>query len=173
MKNFLKYLRMFFLINFKYKLKSIGKGTYIGKNVCISKNHVSLGKNVFIGSNSRLTVHDTYIDDYCMLAANVAIVGGDHKFDKVNTPIIFSGREEVNNVIIEKDVWIGHGAIILPGLIIGEGSIIGAGSVVTKDIQPYSIYVGNPAKFVKYRFPTKDDCYKHSIKINGKFKVVK
>ena len=63
-------------------------------------------------------------------------------------------------VIIEDDVWVGYGAIILSGVKIGKGIIIAAGSVVTKDIEPYSIVGGNPANFIKYRF-TKDEIKQH------------
>ncbi len=59
----------------------------------------------------------------------------------------------VKPVVIGNDVWIGHGAFILPGITIGDGAIIGAHSTVTKDVPPYSIVVGNPARIVKYRFP--------------------
>jgi len=55
--------------------------------------------------------------------------------------------------IIGNDVWIGTGVIILPGISIGDGAVIGAGSIVTKNIPPYAIAVGNPAKVIKYRFP--------------------
>jgi acetyltransferase-like isoleucine patch superfamily enzyme len=63
-------------------------------------------------------------------------------------------------VIIEDDVWVGYGAIILSGIKIGKGSIIAAGSVVTKDIEPCSIVGGNPAKFIKYRY-AKDEIKQH------------
>ncbi|WP_295902557.1 DapH/DapD/GlmU-related protein [uncultured Vibrio sp.] len=64
---------------------------------------------------------------------------------------VFAWREE-DKVSIGNDVWIGHGAIILPGVNIGNGSIVGAGSVVTKDVPAYSIVVGNPAKVLRPRF---------------------
>ncbi|WP_060981700.1 DapH/DapD/GlmU-related protein [Vibrio splendidus] len=64
---------------------------------------------------------------------------------------VFSWREE-DKVHVGHDVWIGHGVIVLPGITIGNGSIVGAGSVVTKDVPPYSIVVGNPAKVLRPRF---------------------
>jgi len=66
--------------------------------------------------------------------------------------------------IIQSDVWIGQGVIIKAGLKIGVGSIIGAGSVVTKDIPPYSIAVGNPCKVIKFRFS--EDIIKELISTN-------
>ncbi len=64
---------------------------------------------------------------------------------------VFSWREE-DKVQVGHDVWIGHGVIVLPGITIGNGSIVGAGSVVTKDVPPYSIVVGNPAKVLRLAF---------------------
>ena len=63
-------------------------------------------------------------------------------------------------IIIEDDVWIGANAIILSGVTIGEGAIIGAGSVVTKNVEPYTIFAGNPAKKIKMRF-TEDELLNH------------
>lgn len=56
------------------------------------------------------------------------------------------------DIVIGNDVWIGRNAVILPGVKIGDGAIIGAYSVVAKNVSPYAIFVGNPARFVKYRF---------------------
>ena len=63
-------------------------------------------------------------------------------------------------IIFEDDVWIGANAIILSGVTIGEGAIIGAGSVVTKNVEPYTIFAGNPAKKIKMRF-TEDELLNH------------
>ena len=59
--------------------------------------------------------------------------------------------DKVGDIVIGDYVWIGGGAIILPGVTIGEGSIIGAGSVVSRDIPPYSVAIGSPAKVIKHR----------------------
>ena len=107
---------------------------------------------------------DIYIGHYChfganvsfgskiLLASNVSFVGGDHRWDVVGTPVMDSGREELQTVYIENDVWVGHGAIILQGVRLGEGCIVAAGSVVTRDVDEYTIVGGNPAREIKKRF---------------------
>jgi chloramphenicol O-acetyltransferase type B len=74
------------------------------------------------------------------------------------------GKGVNSKVIIEDDVWIGYGAIIMSGVKIRRGSIIAAGSVVTKDVEPYSIVGGNPAKLIKYRF-SKEEIMEHERKL--------
>ena len=69
-----------------------------------------------------------------------------------NNEDVFHWRK-LQRVTVGNDVWIGHGAIILPGLTVGNGAAIAAGSVVTKDVGPYTIVAGNPAKIVRNRFP--------------------
>lgn len=98
-----------------------------------------------------------------MLASYVSIVGGDHRIDIAGTPIIFSGRDQNRTVEIGDDVWIGHGTIIMHGITVGEGSIIAAGSVVTKDVEPYTIVGGVPAKLLRKRFTTEEQAQHRMI----------
>jgi len=71
---------------------------------------------------------------------------------EVNDEDVFNWRR-IQRVTIGHDAWIGHGAIILPGINVGNGSVVAAGSVVTKDVAPYSIVAGNPAREIRTRFP--------------------
>ncbi len=87
-----------------------------------------------------------------MLASSVAIVGGDHVFRQKGRLMIEGGREHWKPTIIGNDVWVGYGAIILNGVTIGDGVIVAAGSVVVKDVPPYTIVAGNPARFLCDRF---------------------
>lgn len=112
------------------------------------------------------------IGKFCMIASGVTFImnGGNHLTDAITTyPFaIFGGAWQdamqgksyptKGDTVIGNDVWIGHDATIMPGLTIGDGAIIASKSVVTKDVEPYSIVGGNPAKMIRKRF---DD-----IKIN-------
>jgi acetyltransferase-like isoleucine patch superfamily enzyme len=89
---------------------------------------------------------------YVMLAPDVTIAGADHIFDQPGIPMYFAGRSELKETVIEDDVWIGARVCILAGIKIGRGSIVAMGSVVTKDVPPYSIVGGIPAKLIRQRF---------------------
>ena len=73
-----------------------------------------------------------------------------HAHDTLSEPIMNQGYYDAP-IVIEDDVWIGHGVTVMAGVTIGRGSIVGAGAVVTKDIPPYSIAIGVPARIVKKR----------------------
>lgn len=100
------------------------------------------------------------IGNFCSIAQNVTfILDGDHYVNHLSTyPFktkIVSGELEgvsKGNIIIDDDVWIGYGATILSGVHIGQGAVIAAGAVVTRDVPPYAIVGGIPAKILKYRF---------------------
>lgn len=100
---------------------------------------------------------------YAMLGPRVSIVGGDHVFDVPGTPVIFSGRPELKPTVIESDAWIGCGAILLAGVRIGRGAIVAAGAVVTKDVPPYEIHGGVPARRLRDRFPNEEARRTHDL----------
>lgn len=122
------------------------------------RRDTSLGEYSYIGPgvelNSKLTV-----GAYSMVSSNVTFLGADHNYNIVGVPMIFSGRPESVEIIVGVDVWIGTRVIIMPGITIGDGAIVGAGSVVTRDIPPFCIYAGVPAKFVKRRFNELDEIH--------------
>ncbi len=103
------------------------------------------------------------IGNFCSIASGVKfILGGNHETNTFSTypfEYYFNNQKLVATskgpIIIEDDVWIGTDSIILSGVKIGKGAVIAAGSVVVKDVLPYSIVGGNPAKFIKFRFEEK------------------
>ena len=171
MKEFIKKLRFSYLKYIKYRRFEIGENFYAGLRVYLwAKNKISIGDNFYIGRDSQIEA-DCIIGNNVMFANKVSIVGKyDHHFQKIGVPIRLAPRirdEDYNwkgldqITIIEDDVWVGYGAIIMSGVKIGKGCIIAAGSVVTKDTKPYHIYGGNPAKELAFRFNSEEDLKKH------------
>jgi acetyltransferase-like isoleucine patch superfamily enzyme len=141
----------------KYKFIILSNNIKIGKNfICGSycsiskKNKIFIGNNFFMGRNCHLA-SNLLIGNDVMFASYVSCVGGDHKIDDIKTTIRESGRDEFKTTIIENNVWIGHGSIIMHGVNIKSGAVIAAGSVVTKDVPENSIVGGNPAKILRFR----------------------
>jgi len=126
-----------------------------GKEVNIER-HARFSRDLQIGDYSGIG-KDTYVPSAvkigkcCMLGPEIVFYTSNHRFDRIDIPMCKQGFGELKPITIEDDCWIGRRVIILPGVTIGHGSIIGAGAVVSKDIPPYSIAVGNPAKVVKTR----------------------
>jgi chloramphenicol O-acetyltransferase type B len=144
-------LLTWFQITFIYRFRSVGKELRLDRRLFVLPGRVSVGDHCYVGRHSYLD-GDIEIGHFVMLASNVAIVGGDHRFDQPGVLMAEGGREPWLKTRIGNDVWIGHGAIMLNGISIGDGAIIGAGSVVTSDIPPYSIAAGNPARILRPRF---------------------
>lgn len=164
-------LRDIYLMNIKWRQYSFGKNFHAGRNVVLwAKEEIIIGDNCYLGRNTQIEVNAEFRNNV-LIANNVAFVGKyDHHFQEIGTPIRSSSqiRDEDyawkglnSKIIVEDDVWIGYGSIIMSGIIIKTGSIIAAGSVVTKDVEAYSIYGGNPAKKIADRFNSKEDLKKH------------
>jgi acetyltransferase-like isoleucine patch superfamily enzyme len=128
-------------------------------NSLFSYSTIEIGNNVFIGGMAYWSSNKTkiIIGNYVMFGPNTKLIGGDHASKRIDIPMFNQEKNDddiknlESNIIIEDDVWVGAGSIILKGVRIGKGSIIGAGSIVTKTIDPYSVVVGNPAKKIRSR----------------------
>lgn len=132
------------------------RGKY-GLNVLISENtyvaeNVEIGDYSYVNSNSY--IENCIIGKFCSISSGVYICPFEHDYSKVTThPIMHSNtKNHMQKVIIGNDVLISLNAIILRGVTIGDGAVIGAGAVVTKNVKPYEIVGGVPAKHIKYRF---------------------
>jgi acetyltransferase-like isoleucine patch superfamily enzyme len=164
-------LRNLFLIKVIWRRYKFGNNIYIGRSVTMwAKNSITVGNNFYIGKYSQIEC-DAVIGEDVMFANYVALIGRyDHNFSEIGVPMRQASRirdKDYNwkglneKVIIEDDVWIGYGSIILSGTTIGTGSIIAAGSVVTGNVDAYSIYGGNPAKKLKDRFASTEEKTEH------------
>jgi acetyltransferase-like isoleucine patch superfamily enzyme len=174
MFHWIKQLRNLYLVKIKWCSYIIGPGFHAGARVRLwAKSKLVIGKQFYIGRDSQIET-DCVIGDYVIFGNKVGVVGRyDHHYQQAGIPIRMASRirdadynwKGMNNLtIIENDVWIGYGAIIMSGVKIGQGSIIAAGSVVTRDVDPYSIYGGVPAKKIKDRFDSHADLEEHLFK---------
>jgi len=167
-------------IKFKYKIK-VGKTITIGDNVeinALSKNGIIIGNNVsihrntiiectgvirqlgvglIIGNNVGIAQNcfiqvrgEVIIGNNVIFGPGVSVFSENHKFSDPDIPIVEQG-EKRKGVVIEDNVWIASGATILDGVHIGNNSIVAAGSVVNKNVPPYAIVGGVPAKILKFR----------------------
>jgi len=139
-----------------YKNIKIGENLRMEDNALLSANEgkLNIGTNVCLMQNVKISANRStiIIGNYVLIAPNVVLQGVNHNTEITNRPILFSGDQKFNNFIyIDDDVWIGANSVITPGVKIGKGVIIGAGSVVTKDVEPYSIMGGVPAKLIRKR----------------------
>ncbi len=139
------------LLKVRNKNFTVGKNFYCAPGCRTSPDiNIVIGDNFYMGYYCHLMAN-AKIGNNVLFASEVALVGGDHKIDRIDVPMRFSGVDKINTIIIGDDAWVGHRAIILHGVSIGTGSVIGAGAVVTKDVKPYSIVGGNPAKLIRFR----------------------
>lgn len=138
----------------------------LNRNVRIDRNnlilHSDLGDYTYTGQFS--VIMHCKIGKYCSVSWGVTIGAGEHDYNKITThDFLYNQSYDINNnktaydrfektLVLGNDVWIGTNATICRGVSIGDGAVIGANAVVTKDVPPYSIVVGSPAKIIKYRF---------------------
>ena len=123
--------------------------TYIRNQV--SMRRCKIGSNCYIGENSAL--NHVEMGNYCSIAPNVMIGGMEHSIWAVSTsPRLSDAGITERMTIIGHDVWIGAQSVVKQGVVIGSGAVIGANSFVNKDVPPYSIVFGSPAKVSRYRF---------------------
>lgn len=169
----IKKVRVYIIYKIKYKkILQFGKNFTFGRGTTFyAKNKIKIGDDVYIGKYCSVET-DSVIGNGVLIANHVGIIGKyDHNYEQVGSYIRNSawiGDTDYNwrgldkKAIIEDDVWIGFGSVVFSGVKIGRGSIIASGTIVTKDVEPYSIMAGVPAKKVGERFD-KNQIEKHEL----------
>lgn len=171
-KSFIRKVLYYFLnstvVQHKVIISGFSRGlknvTFNGKNMvpdrCNFSGKITIGYATTLGYNNYFGGTIT-IGKYCQIGADVAIHASNHPINYMTTYInsnLFNGElkslKQEKEVIIGNDVWIGHNAIILGNVTIGNGAVIAAGAVVTKNVEPYTVVAGVPAKIISNRFST-------------------
>ncbi|TXG87944.1 MAG: CatB-related O-acetyltransferase [Thermomicrobiales bacterium] len=153
-----------------------GLFTYMGRGVNVEqKAFFGDGRNIRIGDYSGLGINcrlygPVSLGKHVMMGPDVVIMTSNHKSDRLDIPMTEQGGTGPDPVVIGDDVWIGTRVIILPGVTIGHGAVVGAGSVVTKDVPPYAIVGGNPARLIRYRNAQLKPAYSDSSQAEGLYK---
>jgi acetyltransferase-like isoleucine patch superfamily enzyme len=131
----------------------IGDRVFIGAQSYIQGRYdgtCQIGNHVWIGPQSYFDARALVIEDYVGWGPGAKVLGSAHTGLPIDIPIVQTDLE-IKPVKIEAGADVGMNAVILPGVTIGKGSIVGAGAVVTKDVLPYAIVAGVPAKFMRWR----------------------
>lgn len=119
--------------------------------------NITIGNDVYIGPHALFlcTESQIFIGNKVLFGPHVTIIGGDHRITDVGRfiyDVLDKHPEDDQDVHIEDDVWIGTNTTLLKGVTVGRGAVVAAGALVTKDVPPYAIVGGVPAKVLKYRF---------------------
>lgn len=130
----------------------LGEGFQWGLPLSLPANAARIGRYVYVGGHGTI-MGPVIIGDFCMISSHVRIIGQDHRIDIVGgaTRLEFPHRARPTTVL-EADVWIGQGALLMEGVRIGRGAVVAAGAIVTRDVAPYAIVAGTPARVVRMRF---------------------
>lgn len=140
-----------------WKNVRIGHHTTISEGVWINVNDrgsddvaVSIGDNCFIGRRNFFSSGNLIeLGDYCLTGLDCHFLGSDHLHESPFVPYVATGTTSGGRIVIGPNCWLGSSVTVLKGVTVGYGSIIGAGSVITRDVPPFSIVVGNPGRVIR------------------------
>jgi len=137
---------------FKLLFKRLGGFCWVQPGVTFAhSNRLRVGK--FFGCNTGSYINavgEIVLGDYVLFGSNVTVSSGVHPIDGKEPPVIMRATLP-RRIVIEDDVWLGAGAVVMPGVTIRRGSVIGANAVVTRDTEEYGVYAGAPARKIRSR----------------------
>jgi acetyltransferase-like isoleucine patch superfamily enzyme len=140
----------------------LGRGCYIGRYVELGpRGSIHIGDYTSVQDRS-IFLGEVTIGRYCTIAPNVYISSGRHHFDlqpyalikdqdRICIPNATVAANRGSAVVVEDDCWLGINAVLMPGIVVGKGAVVGANSVVTKDVSPYIVVAGSPARAIRQR----------------------
>lgn len=139
------------LIRFRLRLAELGEGFHWGKDLVVGPGS-RVGRFAYLGPG--FACHGpVVVGDMCMVAAGCRIVGDDHLFDRAGTPTRLGWPQAPRKVTtFGADAWIGERVTIREGVTIGAGAVVGSAATVIRDVAPYTIVAGTPARVVRDRF---------------------
>lgn len=149
----------------RFKLGELGEGFHWPKGMKMRIAPGSrIGRFAYLGED--FECHGpVVVGDLCMIAAGMKIVGADHLYDQVGTATRLAFPAGARPLtVFGADVWTGQRVTIVEGLTIGTGAVIGSGAMVTRDVEPYTVVAGVPAKAIKPRF-TDDERARHEAEV--------
>lgn len=147
-----------------YRLQEVGEGFQGPRSGMIKIGRGSrIGRYVYLGP--RFECHGTVVvGDLCLVSSDCTIIGSDHASDLVGTPSRLGIPAAPRPVtVLGMDVWVGMRVLIMEGVRIGSGAIVGAGALVTRDVSPYAIVGGVPAKVIGHRFSSEEQAKHESV----------
>ena len=130
----------------------LGRGAF----VTAGNGSLTLGAHAAVSPCVHLSADDGYIEigPYTAIGPGTVLRAANHRFDGRDEPIMFQGHVP-GKIVIEENVWIGANCVVTPGVRIGRGAVVGAGAVVTRDVPPFAVVGGVPAKIIRQREPHK------------------
>lgn len=146
------------------RLGGVPSTAYVHPSAQVARD-VEIEDYVFVGPGCSIPP-GVSIGRYTMFAAQVAIVGDDHVIDEVGVPMQFAGRPALRRTRIGRDAWLGRGVTLMTGVTVGDGAVVAAGAVVTKDVPPFEIWGGVPARRIRDRF-TGEERARHEEMLTG------
>jgi len=169
LKSFLNFVRNLLLFHFRYPWIQYGKNVHVQWSTTFwaPNRKVLLGNNVGIGSNCAI-LSDLVVGNDVLIAPSVAFLSRrTHRYDIVGVSTFQSPRGDKGEIVIEDDVWIGYGAIIMSGVRIGRGAVIGAGVLIQNSVPAYTIVVQRPNLVLRRRF-TPEEIEEHELHLQRK-----
>jgi acetyltransferase-like isoleucine patch superfamily enzyme len=150
----------------------IGTGSCIGDNAWLNvcqrdkEKRIKIGRCVLVGRGSMISAGGFLeIGDYCLFAPRVFVADADHVYSNIMRPYIDQGATS-GRVVVEENCWLGVNVAVSGNVVIGRGSVVGASAVVTRDVPPFSVVVGAPARIIQlFDFEVggwvkiRDDCH--------------